>query len=257
MIEVDFSSWGAYGTEAVDFERLSHAILEQYVVKFTYTSGKTERLERTVLPLKLVFKGAAWYLYGYCRLREDCRFFKLRRVRDLEVTQERFDLRAPERILTPDENMPKPLLPVKLKIAACMAFRVYDEMPQYTQDEHGDFLCELMLPDLPTICSYAASFGPYCVLLEPAAAADMLCEQMKKTLEQYRKYDTQMSYSTCYHKSIHKQKEGIIMNYEIVTLKEKTVLGITARTGNHDPQRSRPSATLAAVMGRALPVASK
>ena len=59
-IEVDFSSWGYFENDAAYFSMLKTAIIEKCVITFLYASGKAEKLPREVMPLKMVFKGAAW-----------------------------------------------------------------------------------------------------------------------------------------------------------------------------------------------------
>src|SRR5574344_55125 len=75
-IEVDFSSWYHGDQESLLFNQLKSAILSKKRITFQYASGKGERTKRTVEPLKLCFKGMSRYLYGYCTLRQDFRFFK-------------------------------------------------------------------------------------------------------------------------------------------------------------------------------------
>ena len=35
--------------------------------------------------MRLVFKSKDWYLYGFCLMRNDYRFFKLTRIKDMEI----------------------------------------------------------------------------------------------------------------------------------------------------------------------------
>lgn len=74
-IEVDFGLWGDGEKEAGFFELLRNAVLDRKIVQFQYAATESAMKLRTVEPLKLVFKGSNWYLYAYCRLREDYRFF--------------------------------------------------------------------------------------------------------------------------------------------------------------------------------------
>ncbi len=79
-IEVDFGFWSDGEKEATLFAEIKRAILEKKVIHFLYTSTIGEAVHREVEPLKLIFKGSSWYLYGYCRIRKDFRFFKLNKV---------------------------------------------------------------------------------------------------------------------------------------------------------------------------------
>ncbi|EHL08851.1 HTH domain protein [Desulfitobacterium hafniense DP7] len=184
-IEVDFSSWGHFENDGAYFENIKTSIIEKKIITFMYASGKAEKLSREVLPLKLVFKGAAWYLYGYCTLRRDYRFFKLRRITELLVTDTGFDLKTPETIFTGQKLGTNPYIKAELLISKTMAFRVYDEISSYEIDEKGDFVCQLYLPDIATLCTYAASFGEYCTILSPEQAiAEMKC-RLQNSLKNY------------------------------------------------------------------------
>lgn len=71
---------------------LRRAIKEKTTVRFTYFS-KTEKTERVLEPYFVAFQWSAWYILGYCRLRQDFRLFKLNRMLSLEVTGEPFSPR--------------------------------------------------------------------------------------------------------------------------------------------------------------------
>ncbi|MDO4326858.1 MAG: YafY family protein [bacterium] len=75
-IEVDFGLWADGEKEAILFETIKKAILRKQVIQFQYASVRGQSLTRRVEPLKLIFKGTAWYVYGFCRVREDFRFFQ-------------------------------------------------------------------------------------------------------------------------------------------------------------------------------------
>ncbi len=54
---------------------------------------RTEETTREVEPLGVVFYGGAWYLVAWCRLRTDYRHFRIDRIRRLELSPEKFELR--------------------------------------------------------------------------------------------------------------------------------------------------------------------
>jgi predicted DNA-binding transcriptional regulator YafY len=184
-IEVDFSSWGYFRNEAEYFEKIKTAVMEKRAVTFLYASAKAEKLLREVLPLKLIFKGAAWYLYGWCRMRKDCRFFKIRRISELSLTDEHFDMEAPDNILNGQEIDISSYITAKLKILSKMAFRVYDEISDFETDENGDFICNILMPDINSICSYASSYGEYCTIISPKEAASEMRRRLESSLKNY------------------------------------------------------------------------
>jgi len=68
-----------------------HAIEEQRVARLLYHAFGRERAEpREVEPIRLVHLGDAWFLAAYCRLRQDARLFRLDRIDDLDVLDERY-----------------------------------------------------------------------------------------------------------------------------------------------------------------------
>ena len=98
-IEVDFGFWSDGEKESVIFETLKDAIFKKQITEFDYAATESTRKRRQVEPLKLVFKGSNWYLYAYCKEREDFRFFKLKRMQEIMVTKEKFNRSVPKRVL--------------------------------------------------------------------------------------------------------------------------------------------------------------
>ena len=184
-IEVDFSSWGYFDNDAVIFETIKKAILEKQVIAFSYASGKAEKLPRVAQPLKLLFKGSAWYLYAYCELRKDVRFFKLRRIENVTTLPRWFDMAVPEHVLMSQQPDTSSYLSAELLVDKKMAFRVYDEISSYAITESGDFLCTLHLPDIDTLCMYASSFGDNATILSPREAVDGMRRRLETSLKNY------------------------------------------------------------------------
>jgi len=72
---------------------IQQAIVSRRVLRMTYHARGRDNTVREVEPLGVTFHGGAWYLVGWCRLRKDFRYFKLERLRSLEVLTERFAAR--------------------------------------------------------------------------------------------------------------------------------------------------------------------
>ena len=155
--------------------------MNKNLITFTYASNREESIKRSAEPLKLCFKAQAWYLYAYCRLRQDYRFFKLKRIRDLTVSGETFKRKPPETVLhTDDTCYEQQLVTMKLKISPEMAYRVYDEFDDYAVDDNGFFRCELTMPKGDWLFSYLSSYGDKCRVLEPSDIRDQLLAKLRK-----------------------------------------------------------------------------
>lgn len=184
-IEVDFSAWADPQNEHATFEQLKQAILSKNLVSFCYASGKGEQSERLVEPLKLCFKGQAWYLYCYCLSRKDFRFFKLRRIKGLSTKAEHFSRSVKANIFNEQLSYKDDFVKLRLKIAAAQAHRVYDEFVNYQQLPDGSFIVETSYPRGIWLFGYIAGFGSDCEILQPAAEREMFLQEIKKILALY------------------------------------------------------------------------
>lgn len=183
-IEVDFSGWANADEEASTFSTLKNAILQKAVVKFLYYSGKGS-MEREVEPLKLCFKGQGWYLYGYCRVRNDYRFFKLRRIKNLSVLTEQFKRQERSKIFDGKKVFQDDFVTITLKFSKEMAYRVYDEFSNCELLPDGSFKATLTMPRGEWVYYYLATFGEHCEILEPIDIRLQIKEKLQKNLSQY------------------------------------------------------------------------
>lgn len=87
-IRIDLSSFYK-GSLTEKVELLKTAIKEKSIVSFHYYYGKGEA-DKRIEPYQIVFKWAAWYLFGYCMDSRDFRMYKLNRLWDLQMEEESF-----------------------------------------------------------------------------------------------------------------------------------------------------------------------
>jgi len=74
----------------IDFTALRRAIRGKNIIGFSYTREDGKISRRQVRPLCLAFFSPVWLLSGWCEMREDFRNFRLDRIQDMEVMEERF-----------------------------------------------------------------------------------------------------------------------------------------------------------------------
>ena len=74
----------------IDFTALRRAIRGKNIVEFSYTREDGEASHRRVRPLCLVFFSPVWLISAWCEMREDFRNFRLDRIQDMKITEERF-----------------------------------------------------------------------------------------------------------------------------------------------------------------------
>lgn len=183
-VEVDFSGWANANEEAQLFSLLKTAILGKKKVAFKYHSSEGST-QRTAEPMKLCFKGQSWYLYAFCTVRQDYRFFKLRRMKELQPLDEHFERTAPVKIFEGGEIFQDDFVTITLKLSKKMAYRVYDEFSQYKTLPSGDFIATLTMPRGDWVYQYLATFGEHCEIIEPEDIRLQIKEKLQKTLAQY------------------------------------------------------------------------
>lgn len=167
-IEIDFSGWGNTSKQKETFLFLKNAIINKNVVKLLYFSQKGERTVRIVEPFKLCFKGQNWYLYAFCRERQDNRFFKLSRIRNIEIVDGQVE-RIPTETIFTDEDIIQynEKVMLKLKFSPEMAFMVYDTFENYKEQPDKSFIVDVELPKADWLYNYIISFGDKCEVIEP------------------------------------------------------------------------------------------
>lgn len=80
----------SHKTEPNSLMNLRKAIHEKKVIHFNYISNKNEFTSREVEPIHLHYKFRNWYMYGYCRERQNYREFRVSRMMGVTLTQEGF-----------------------------------------------------------------------------------------------------------------------------------------------------------------------
>ena len=185
-IEVDFSEWYKNTPNYNVFNLIKNAIFNQNMITFSYFAQEGNYSNRTVEPIKLIFKNKDWYLYGFCLLRNDFRFFKLTRIKDLEISSDTFR-RAVENIPKVETVIKnKNFIHAKLKFSPKVAFRVYDEFTDdVSKDNQGNLYVNIDLSDNETLFSYILSFGDNIEILEPDYLRHSMKEKLALMLEKY------------------------------------------------------------------------
>ena len=184
-IEVDFNNWQNNKLYEKTFDGIKSAILSKNIISFTYFSSNEKETSRSVKPVRLLFKSQDWYLYAFCLLRNDFRYFKSSRIKNLEIHTEKFDDSFEDVILKkemPHENT----VHIKVKFDRKVAFRVYDELNgEITEDDEGNLYSEIEIPNDYNLYNYIFSFGDGAEVLEPKEIRMRIKEIINKMAEKY------------------------------------------------------------------------
>lgn len=187
-IDVDFTKWGSDDSEKEKFNIIKTAILSTKMVSFDYFSSYGEKTLRTVEPLKLVFKGQGWYIYGFCRLKSEFRLFKITRIRNINSLNEAFKRDIPIDIWGEgDKSYKDKMVTLILKIDERMAYRIYDEFDQenIVKNSDGSFNVITTFPEGDWIYGYVMSYGEYAEVIEPKEIRDTIKRKFEDGLKKY------------------------------------------------------------------------
>lgn len=184
-IEVDFTNWHNNVEYEKNFNIIKSAILGKNVISFSYFSSNEKETIREVKPARLLFKGQDWYLFAFCLLRNDFRYFKLSRIKNLQTLQLTFEDNFEDIILS-KEIKDEDIVRIKVKFDRKAAFRVYDELnTKMIEDREGNLYTEIEIPNDYNLYNYVFSFGENVEVLEPEEIRLQIKEKIKKMAQKY------------------------------------------------------------------------
>ncbi len=191
-LEIDFGTWNPLGAYVrTVFDVAKHAILKRQQLQFDYYSSRGEQGERTLQPWKIVFRGQAWYLYGWCNLKNEARYFKLSRIQNikkmntpvtiLEKSAQKTDQQSSTQAYEQKLAQEYKLIELTVQIPAEETYRIMDDYKVTVQEKKNDkVVLTFQMPDEFWLVSYLLSFGSKMKVLAPARIKNAVEEEIKK-----------------------------------------------------------------------------
>jgi len=87
---IDGGGWTGHTALRGKISAANKALADNSVIKIIYSDAELAGSERIIEPYSLILREGGWYLYAYCRLREDYRTFRLSRIKNIYITGESF-----------------------------------------------------------------------------------------------------------------------------------------------------------------------
>ena len=120
-------------------------------------------------------------------MRNDYRFFKLIRIRDLEMTDDEYIRNIPNEIFTRAEKFEMEMIQVTLLFDKSMSVQVYEKFDdEVTKNKDGSLLVETLMPNNELLFSYILSCGDKVEVIAPQSIRNIIFERSKKIQEKYR-----------------------------------------------------------------------
>ena len=186
-IIIDLSSWDKSAI-ADKIELIKHAIEQRHIITFRYFSPSGES-KRRIEPYHLIFQWSAWYVWGYCTEREDYRMFKLTRMTELVITDDRCEDRVVPEYTSDKLRHTKGEIRAAVKFDTSVKWRIIDEFGAdfLKYDDSGDLVMEFTWSDKHSFFNYILTFGDSAEIVSPPEYRQEFAELAKKI---YSKYET-------------------------------------------------------------------
>lgn len=186
---IDAGPWGDTVGYKAKLAVLQQAIDEKKVLEIKYHDRNGSVTDREIEPHVIVFKQGLWYVYAYCRLRNEFRFFKTGRIEQANSTGEKFSRRE----IKNDE------LPLNFWHANLVAEDVVMEIDvsvlsdveewlgiENVKEINGKHVAEVSLPYDDGLVSKIMSYGKGIKVISPQKLKDKITDNVKELIDIYK-----------------------------------------------------------------------
>ncbi len=182
---IDLSSWYK-DSLAPKIELIRMSIDKSRELEFVYYSPKGES-ERCVEPYYLIFRWSSWYLWGWCKKREDFRLFKLNRMDQIQISDNLFAKRQAPVPDLGDERIFPGGIAVKALFEPECKWRLVEEFGPYcfTVQEDGRLLFQADYTDRENLITWLLSFRDKVKLLDPKEIRAEMLENIERMRRNY------------------------------------------------------------------------
>lgn len=188
---IDFSAFSIGKNSADLFNLIEKGIENQQLMRFTYTDSNFQVSERIVEPMTIVFKWFSWYLFAFCRLRNDYRLFRLSRMENIHLTSERFERRSKNlEGFSNDyyEDRRDAFVNLTLKFHPSLRIQIEDyfKESQIQRDETGHLIVQMWLPEDEWLYSMILGYGDKVEVLQPERIRQNLLQKSLAIVKKYQ-----------------------------------------------------------------------
>ncbi|PWJ49234.1 helix-turn-helix transcriptional regulator [Faecalicatena contorta] len=190
---IDLSSWYK-DSLAPKIELIRSAIDSDMELHFLYFSPKGET-QRNIEPYYLIFRWSSWYLWGWCKTREDYRLFKLNRMDKVHLSGHKFNKRA---VPFPDLSNER-IFPGGIKVKALFEsdckWRLVEEfgVECFEEQSDGKLLFHADYTDKENLITWLMTFRDQAALLEPEDIREEIQSVLRNMLKEYGEINKELS----------------------------------------------------------------
>lgn len=178
--------------EKSNLENLRSAILNYKKIHFKHhkrykNESETRETSRTAAPLGLVYNEGDWILIAHCELRNNIRHFKISRMSEITILEERFE--GPENFNLRDYQ---PKDDRRIVIRACFNVDVMDKVKEselyYMESTsllEGGYYVTFRVNEPEELLQWLLSWGSEVVIIEPESFRERVKKEIKKMSDRY------------------------------------------------------------------------
>lgn len=183
---IDLSSWYKESL-APKIQTIQSAIEKRKLLSFMYYAPKGEG-KRIIEPYYLVFRWSSWYVWGWCRKREDFRLFKLNRMDHVIHSKQDFPERDVPMPNLSNERIFSGGIEVKALFVPEVKWRLVEEFGPhcFSEQEDGWLLFQCDYTDKDNLVNWLMTFGDKVILLEPESVKNEILDMAKKVVARYK-----------------------------------------------------------------------
>ncbi len=187
-ITVDFSPWGSDPNAHDKFTDIKSAILHTMVIEIDYINALNKKSTREIEPLRLMFKGQAWYLWGFCLEKQDYRMFRISRIKRVRITNRLFDRKNVHIVDMPESETDYHFVHLVLEFNEAVLFRLYDDFDDnfIKPMGNGTYRIEFDFPEDEWVYGFILSFGSNVRVIEPEHIRGIIRERAEKIVGLYK-----------------------------------------------------------------------
>ena len=167
---IDAGPWGDTVGYKAKLQTIQKAMEENKQLYIKYHDRNASPSERIIEPHTIVFKQGLWYVFAYCTLRNEFRFFKTGRIEFANILNTKFNRRDLSKIDMPLNFWENTVVAeqVVLEIDKSVLSDVEEWLGiENVKNENGKFIANAMLPYDNGLVSKIISFGSGIKIITP------------------------------------------------------------------------------------------
>ncbi len=185
---IDGTGWAADEKLSQKLAVITNAVENSRLLKIEYGDGNGNVSERIIEPHALVLKNGRWYVYAFCRMREDFRLFKVARIRYAEDEGE-FEKRPFDPVIKPINEWQNAGKPVEMTLK--LLSEVRGEIEEWLGVDNvfsanDEIYAHAILPYNNNLVSEIMRYGNKVTVMAPAELKRDVISAAKQIVEMYK-----------------------------------------------------------------------